>query len=116
RSGNYAGTGAAGTFVISPAGLNQTTLGVRTSLFHTGTWLGNQNLVQVFDTALAHNMILRITSANKLAWALNDGANITVGTTTIADSTIMMIDIKFVRSATVGGVEVKINNVVEFTS
>src|SRR5204862_2205616 len=102
RSGNYAGTGGAGTFAISSAGFNQTTLGVRTSLFHVGTWSGNQNLVQVFDAALAHNLILRITSGNKLAWALNDGANIATGSTTIADSTILLLDILFVRSSSVG--------------
>jgi len=116
RSGAYAGTGNPGAFVVSSAGFNQSTLGVRTSLFHVGTWSGNQNLVQVFDAALAHNLILRITSANKLAWALNDGANIATGSTTIADSTILLLDILFVRSATVGGVQVKINGVVEFTS
>lgn len=58
-----------------------------------------------------------ITSAFKLAWG-NASCTVAVatGTTVLTASTWYKIDAKMVLSTTVGGVELKINDVVEFTS
>jgi hypothetical protein len=62
-------------------------------------------------------MALAINNSNlKFQWSYNNLTAIATGPTVTAQATWYLVEAKFVVSSTVGGVELKINGVTEFTS
>ena len=116
RSGAYSLDAGGNRSCGSPAGLALTTAYLRMYINVSFSGSSNQTVLKGRSSAAVEQLQLRIDQSTKLLnYTYAGGAVLATGTIPLVASTWYLIEIKFVNAAGTGGMEVKLDNVVQFS-